>query len=292
MKSKLLPVAILIICVSAFSLSKKKTPKKINDFVFIPGGSFHFIGKSPRDSVESFYMLNHEITNIEYREFLDDIKLNERSNFDSYQVDSVGWRSKLAYNEVYVENYHRHPAFNYYPVLNVTKDAAKAYCRWMEQKLNQLYGDKLNAKLEVKLPTRIEWEYAARGGLELNVYAWGGPLIRNAKGQVLCCFNGMDAESIVYDYEKKTYVVMDIPSSLGMDNFSYGGPVQTKFYPENAYGLYEMCGNAAEMVQEEGIALGGSWDSPAGNVTVTSTMPFTGSSREVGFRPILVLHPN
>ncbi|MCT4623027.1 MAG: hypothetical protein N4A46_05335, partial [Schleiferiaceae bacterium] len=110
MKSKLLPVAILIICVSAFNLSKKKTPKKINDFVLIPGGSFHFIGKSPRDSVESFYMLNHEITNIEYREFLDDIKLNERSNFDSYQVDSVGWRSKLAYNEVYVENYHRHPA--------------------------------------------------------------------------------------------------------------------------------------------------------------------------------------
>ena len=32
--------------------------------------------------------------------------------------DTLVWRDKMGYNEVYVENYLRHPAYNFYPVVD------------------------------------------------------------------------------------------------------------------------------------------------------------------------------
>ena len=51
------------------------------------------------------------------------------------------------------------------PVVNVTAEEARAFCRWLTENdpMGRVY----------KLPDLAEWEYAARGGLNNRFYSWG-----------------------------------------------------------------------------------------------------------------------
>jgi formylglycine-generating enzyme required for sulfatase activity len=49
------------------------------------------------------------------------------------------------------------------PVVGVTWDEAAAYCRWLSERLGQVF----------RLPTEAEWERAARGQREGALYPWG-----------------------------------------------------------------------------------------------------------------------
>ena len=99
---------------------------------FIEGGSFT-MGRVEQDvlydwnnipktvTVSSFYMDETEVRNLDYLEYLFWIERVYGSNYDngSYPEvywkalpDTNVWRDKLSYNEPYVENYLRHPAFS------------------------------------------------------------------------------------------------------------------------------------------------------------------------------------
>ena len=118
----------------------------------IPGGSF-IIGQmdefitAPRNSerrtltVSSFYMDKYEVSNIGWREYVEWTSFV----FGSYNQDIVKatlpdttvWREEMAYNEPYVANYFRHPAYSFYPVVGVSWDQAMAYCQWRTDRVNE-----------------------------------------------------------------------------------------------------------------------------------------------------------
>ena len=73
-----------------------------------------------RVTVASFYLDENEVTNADYREYLYWL----RRVYDYYYYpqiyqsalpDTLVWRDKLGLNDMYVENYLRNPAYNFYP---------------------------------------------------------------------------------------------------------------------------------------------------------------------------------
>ena len=125
--------------------------------VFIEGGSFT-MGRVEQDvqydwnnipktvTVSSFYMDETEVRNLDYLEYLFWIERVYGSNYDngSYPEvywkalpDTNVWRDKLSYNEPYVENYLRHPAFHEYPVVGVSWEQAVDFCAWRTDRVNE-----------------------------------------------------------------------------------------------------------------------------------------------------------
>uniref|UniRef100_UPI00398EEE66 inactive C-alpha-formylglycine-generating enzyme 2 isoform X4 n=1 Tax=Pristiophorus japonicus TaxID=55135 RepID=UPI00398EEE66 len=128
-------------------------------------------------TVKPFAINRHPVTNAEFREFI-------RSQKYKTEAESFGWsfvfedfvseelKSKVTQK---IESapwwlpieraFWRQPtgpgsgikARLEYPVVQVSRTDAKAFCQWKG----------------MRLPTEEEWEFAARGGLQGRVYPWG-----------------------------------------------------------------------------------------------------------------------
>ncbi len=142
--------------------------------------------------------------------------------------DTLAWIHDYAYSyhEPLTKMYFWHPAYDDYPVVGVNWKQARAFCIWRTQLLNSYLADEGGAFVQdYRLPTESEWEYAARGGLELSPYPWGGPYIRNSRGCFLGNFKPMRGS---YQDDGGVYTVK-----------------ATSYWP-NDYGLYCMAGNVSE----------------------------------------------
>ncbi len=97
-----------------------------------------------------------------------------------------------------------------HPVVHVSWFDAQAYCKWAKK----------------RLPTEAEWEFAARGKLNNNIYSWGNESVNQGKSKL----NSWQGEFPV--------------TNLIVDNFIKSAPA--KSFPKNKYGLYDMAGNVWE----------------------------------------------
>lgn len=142
--------------------------------------------------------------------------------------DTLVWISDFtySYNEMYAENYFWHPAFDDYPLVGITWSQARAFNVWRSRLMNSWKDSRGDLRMpNFRLPTEAEWEYAARGGLELSQYPWGGPYLRNALGCPLANYKPLRGDYVD-------------------DGGLYTVKVQT--YEPNDFGLFEMAGNVAE----------------------------------------------
>lgn len=246
---------------------------------------------------DSLYASKYEMTNVLYRTFVKDLKSTQQIELFKMAIpDTNVWRANREYNEPLVRYYFRHPNFNEYPVVGVSWEAANLFCKWLTDKYNSDPKRKFK-KVIFRLPTEKEWELAGYGGHKYLPYAWGGPSLRNSVGRYLCNFRRVGDENISFDTITKKLIVdfknnpyASNPASE-LNDASWITESVKSFYPNN-FGLYNVCGNVAEMVQEKGIAKGGSWRSPGGDVQVKSRVHFSNPTRDIGFRFFMVLIEN
>ena len=225
--------------------------------VWIPGGEFSMGGVNPvgitegghehmedarpvhRVYVDGFYMDETEVTNAEFAKFVnatgyvtvaekkptaEDLPGVPSENLVAGSIVFTPPTQKVSLND-YLQWWSYIPGADWkhplgaesniqgkenYPVVQVAWEDAAAYCKWAGK----------------RLPTEAEWEFAARGGIAGNLYAWGNQLKPGGK------------------YMANTFEGSFPDNDNGSDGFKGIAPV--KQFVGNAYGLYDIAGNVWE----------------------------------------------
>ena len=237
--------------------------------VYIPPGTF-VMGQTDEDiahtqisfnkqvTLGGYFMDQTEITNNEYRQFVyqaiqvgeaDDVGGSFEEDFfgpdeetglqapegyelEDFYPDTTVWISDFAHHlgDPLLTYYFDHPAFDDYPVVGVSWEAAQFFCAWRTRHLNEYRTQRgLVSMPNFRLPSEAEWEYAARGGRKLSKYPWGSPYIANRLGCLLANFKPRRGDYI-------------------SDGYAYTAPV-AKFFP-NDFDLYDMSGNVSEWCED------------------------------------------
>ncbi|PRY49147.1 gliding motility-associated lipoprotein GldJ [Arcticibacter pallidicorallinus] len=135
-----------------FTVAQNIKPAPGPGLIPIEGGTFVMGGSLQQDlayendnlrrrvTVPSFYMDETEVSNVNWGEYLYWIQRNfpdDREYYYNALPDTLVWRRPLSYNEPYVENYLRHPAYQDYPVIGISWEQAKEYAEWRTDRVNE-----------------------------------------------------------------------------------------------------------------------------------------------------------
>lgn len=252
--------AAFIIAISSFRLS--------DEFNF----NIKSVSKEFAKVKSDLYVCKYEVSNAEYRIFLSDlITSNQTRTYNISLPDTSCWSD--GNNKPYAQYYFRYPNFNDYPVVGISHEGAQEYCRWLTKKYNEDPKRKFS-EVMFTLLNKEEWMFAASDGNKLKDYTWGSGFMQNNRKQWLCYFRHT---TFILDSASNKYKELELN-----DRAIISGPVKS-FYP-NSFGLYNMCGNAAEMIEEKGIAKGGSYNDVAYDVRISSEKKYVKPQADIGFR--------
>ena len=140
--------------------------------------------------------------------------------------DTTCWVNDFqnADNERYMKLYFSNPAYDDYPVVGVSWEQANAFCAWRTDFLMKGMGGYAKQIQRYRLPTEIEWEFAARGK-EGNPFPWKNLEVKSESG---CYYANFKPDRGNYTKDGSL-----ITSKCGI-------------FSPNSNGLYDMAGNVAE----------------------------------------------
>lgn len=268
--------------------SNKKAPVNLEHieswFTYVPSTTYK--AEDERTiSAKGFFMMRFETPNMLYRLFVNDLKASGKLvELEKALPDTNSWFSGL---DPYKEYYFRHPAYDKFPVVQVSREGVKLFCDWLNEKIKTVsLKTWKNKKVTFRLPTEIEWMVAAAGDNPEAIYAWKGNYLRNRDAYGKKNLGGFTGDyhanfctindNQVARNEKGELMITDesrnqMTGGL-MDNVFITAPVLS--YWENGYGLFNMCGNVREMVQEEGFTKGGGWIDPGADLRIVARNTF------------------
>ena len=181
---------------------------------------------------KSFYMGVHEVRVRDYQAFMKATDHAEPQG-ELYTPKAQRWTSE--FKPLETEGW----SSPHLPIACVSFEDALAFCKWLSEKEGRTY----------RLPTEVEWEYAARAGSKKAFQRWkeldptkiNGAL---AKDKVIRANPGdldADAEEGFEDAEEEEETGTALLSGEG-------GLESQATYPPNRWGLYHMLGNLQEFV--------------------------------------------
>jgi formylglycine-generating enzyme len=243
--------------------SKKLKKILSQNWAFVPAGNAKLGGMT--QNIEEFYIFKTETSNLDYLTFLESIKDKNSVQYKTTLPDTTVWSNKMSFNQSYVNQYFRYPGFRQFPVVGISHENALSYCKWLEETINsQTDGDE---KVIVRLPSEIEWNRAARGNNQDAIYPWEGTDLQNKKGRSFANYKNENP------YNNRMSIITS----------------EVKSYSPNEFGIYQMSGNLAEMLNEPKKVKGGSWNMTANSLKIDESEIVDYPAINVGFRPVLMV---
>ena len=133
------------------------------DHRYIPTDLISRSRPSHEESVGSFYIGKYEVTSREFCKFLNSDEVPPDQKQASFGGDGESTITKVG------AFYTPRLGYDLAPAVSVTWFGAKWYCEWLTRTTGVLH----------RLPTEIEWEYAARGP-ESRTWPWGNTYMAGA----------------------------------------------------------------------------------------------------------------
>jgi len=211
--------------------------------------------------VDNFFYDESEIRNIDWKEYLSFIQYDEGIESSRYQKalpDTTVWLEGEFLNEPLVQLYFSHPSYNDYPVVGVSHQQATEYCAWRTEAVKtMLKENNMTApkSFEYRLPTKTEWELMANAGMSKKSKKYHAKRIEKQQ-QTENSSARIPLANL--QYEKIVPSNKDDLTTFRTGMFAIC-PAPTLTYLPNKYGVYNIFGNVAEMIEDPGIAVGGSY---------------------------------
>jgi sulfatase modifying factor 1 len=224
----------------------------LNGFVAIQGSS-------------PFGIQATEVSNRQYQLFIQALTKKGDTKALAIAIPKAAQWKKFGKDEQY---YFGQERFLDYPVVNITRQAAEMYCAW----LTELYNATASAKRTYRLPTEEEWMTAAKGGNANAIYPWEGTSVNYKNtGEYMANYKAPTLKEVSKEYPDAAFTA----------------PV--KSYIPNAFGVYNMAGNVAEITTGPGFTKGGHWNATADMLKIEAREKFAADivpSPTTGFRPV------
>ena len=224
------------------------------DMVLIPAGEFQMGSNNGDDDekpvhtvyIDAFYMDKYEVTNAQYKVFVDANPQWQKDRIPSVYHDG---------------NYLKHWNGNNYPVskdkhpvVYVSWYGAMAYAQWVGK----------------RLPTEAEWEKAARGGLVGQKYPWGNSIDPDKAN-----YKTIGDTTPVGQYAPNAYNLYDMAGNVS--EWCLGG-YRKDFYARSSLRNPVSDGNISNIVpnfttvKSSRVLRGGSWNSQPRFVQVANRL--------------------
>jgi formylglycine-generating enzyme len=170
-----------------------------------------------------FYLGTYHVTRGQFREFIADMHYKTDAEKRDPQ-GAVGWNpdtNKFRFDKKYSWRDAGFEQTDEHPVVNVSWNDAAAFSAWLSKKEGKTY----------RLPTEAEWEYACRAGTTTRYHSGDDP-------ETLAMVGNVGDAAFKAKFPDYKYTIK------ASDGYVFTAPVG-RFLP-NAFGLYDMHGNASQ----------------------------------------------
>jgi len=198
--------------------------------------------RHPVRLTKPFYVAETEVTVGQFKRFVEASRYRTTAETNGAGID--GFQPVTPKEEPHrVVSFEQRAAFTWrspgfaqtddHPVVGVSHDDAKAFCKWLSEKEGVAY----------RLPTEAEWEFACRAGSD-TWYSWGDDFAGVIHKQANA--GNVELEK-AYPKRVSRQWLINIERDPG-DGHIFTAPVGS--FPANAWGLRDMHGNVWEWCED------------------------------------------